>query len=89
MTPEQFISKWEAIKLRAQSAAESHFVDFSRMLDESGPADASLTSDWRGSWSGRIASFVVAGFWAGTHDARKALSGTQISGRPSQQSLTR
>ena len=46
MTPEQFIAKWKAAELKERSAAQSHFIDLCRMLDEPAPTDADPTGDW-------------------------------------------
>ncbi len=46
MTPEQFITKWKAVELNERSAAQSHFNDLCRMLDEPGPTDADPKGDW-------------------------------------------
>ena len=46
MTPEQFIAKWKATELKERSAAQSHFIDLCRMLDEPSPTDADPTGDW-------------------------------------------
>jgi hypothetical protein len=46
MTPDDFISKWKAVELKERSAAQSHFNDLCRMLDEPGPTDADPTGEW-------------------------------------------
>ena len=40
MTPNDFIAKWKATALTERSAAQSHFIDLCRMLDEPAPTDA-------------------------------------------------
>ena len=40
MTPGQFIRKWEASELKERSAAQEHFIDLCRLLDEPTPAEA-------------------------------------------------
>lgn len=46
MTPDQFITKWKATELKERSAAQSHFIDLCRLLDEPAPTDADQTGDW-------------------------------------------
>jgi type II restriction/modification system DNA methylase subunit YeeA len=46
MTPDQFIAKWKVSELKERSAAQSHFIDLCRMLDEPAPTDADPTGDW-------------------------------------------
>jgi type II restriction/modification system DNA methylase subunit YeeA len=46
MTPDEFITKWKAVELKERSAAQSHFVDMCRMLDEPTPTDADPTGEW-------------------------------------------
>ncbi len=45
MTPGEFITKWKAVELKERSAAQSHFNDLCRMLDEPGPTDADPTGE--------------------------------------------
>ena len=40
MTADAFIAKWRAAKLTERAAAQSHFIDLCRLLDEPAPADA-------------------------------------------------
>ena len=40
MTPEEFIAKWRAAQLKERSAAQEHFIDLCRLLDEPTPAEA-------------------------------------------------
>ena len=46
VTPDQFIAKWKAVELKERSAAQSHFIDLSHMLEEPAPTDADPTGDW-------------------------------------------
>lgn len=46
MTPDQFISKWKAAELKERSAAQSHFIDLCRVLDEPAPTDVDSTGSW-------------------------------------------
>jgi len=46
VTPDEFISKWKATELKERSAAQSHFIDLCRMLDEPAPTDADPTGEW-------------------------------------------
>ena len=43
MTPYQFIAKWRASELKESSAAQEHFIDLCRLLDEPTPAEADPT----------------------------------------------
>ena len=45
MTPEEFIAKWEPVTLTERSAAQQHFVDLCRLLDQPTPAEADPTGD--------------------------------------------
>lgn len=40
MTADAFIAKWRAAELKERSAAQEHFIDLCRLLDEPTPADA-------------------------------------------------
>ncbi len=40
MTPGDFIAKWRASTLKERSAAQEHFIDLCRLLDEPTPAEA-------------------------------------------------
>ena len=40
MTPDQFINKWQGVTLKERSAAQEHFLDLCRLLDEPTPAEA-------------------------------------------------
>lgn len=46
MTPDAFIEKWGQAKLTERAAAQSHFIDLCRLLDEPTPTEA----DRKGSW---------------------------------------
>ena len=46
MTPGAFIAKWRASELKERSAAQSHFIDLCRMLDEPTPTDADPAGEW-------------------------------------------
>ena len=48
MTPGAFIAKWRAADLKERSAAQEHFIDLCRLLDEPTPAEADPTGDWYG-----------------------------------------
>jgi hypothetical protein len=43
MTPEQFIAKWQASTLKERSAAQEHFIDLCRLLNEPTPAEIDPT----------------------------------------------
>ncbi len=45
MTPQKFIDKWRASELKESSAAQEHFIDLCRLLDEPTPAEADPTGD--------------------------------------------
>ena len=45
MTPGEFISKWQASELKERSAAQEHFIDLCRLLDEPTPAEADPTGE--------------------------------------------
>ena len=40
MSPNEFIAKWHASELKERSAAQEHFIDLCRLLDEPTPAEA-------------------------------------------------
>ena len=40
MTPGEFIAKWRASELKERSAAQEHFIDLCRLLEEPTPAEA-------------------------------------------------
>ncbi|TPM99521.1 DNA methyltransferase [Mesorhizobium sp. B2-1-3A] len=43
MTPQAFIAKWQNSQLKERAAAQEHFLDLCRMLDEPTPAEADPT----------------------------------------------
>lgn len=43
MTPREFITKWQNSQLKERAAAQAHFLDLCRLLDEQAPADADPT----------------------------------------------
>ena len=45
MTPGAFIAKWRASELKESSAAQEHFIDLCRLLDEPTPAEADPTGE--------------------------------------------
>ena len=45
MTPGDFIAKWRASELKESSAAQEHFIDLCRLLDEPTPAEADPTGE--------------------------------------------
>ena len=45
MTPYEFIAKWRASELKERSAAQEHFIDLCRLLDEPTPAEADPTGE--------------------------------------------
>ena len=46
MTPSEFIRKWKAANLKERSAAQEHFIDLCRLLDEPTPAEADPDGEW-------------------------------------------
>jgi type II restriction/modification system DNA methylase subunit YeeA len=46
VTPDQFISKWQAVELTERAASQSHFIDLCRLLDEPSPSDADPKGEW-------------------------------------------
>jgi hypothetical protein len=46
VTPNEFIDKWRASELKESSAAQEHFIDLCRLLDEPTPAEADPKGDW-------------------------------------------
>ena len=40
MTPSEFIAKWRAVELKERSAAQEHFIDLCRLLQQPTPAEA-------------------------------------------------
>ena len=45
VTPQEFITKWHASELKERSAAQEHFIDLCRLLDEPTPAEADPKGD--------------------------------------------
>ena len=48
MTPIAFIRKWTASNLKERSAAQEHFIDLCRVLDEPTPAEVNPDGDGYG-----------------------------------------
>lgn len=46
MTPDQFITKWKVAELKERSAAQSHFIDLCKLLEEPSPTDADPKGEW-------------------------------------------
>ncbi len=46
MTPDAFIAKWKDATLKERSAAQEHFLDLCRLLDEPTPAEADPNGTW-------------------------------------------
>ncbi len=46
MSPNEFIAKWHASELKERSAAQEHFIDLCRLLDEPTPAEADPKGDY-------------------------------------------
>lgn len=46
MTPADFVTKWKAATLKERSAAQEHFTDLCRLLNEPTPAEADPVGDW-------------------------------------------
>ena len=46
MTPDDFVRKWRNVALTERAAAQSHFIDLCRMLDEPAPTDADPAGEW-------------------------------------------
>jgi len=45
VTPSDFIAKWRASELKESSAAQEHFIDLCRLLEEATPAEADPTGE--------------------------------------------
>ena len=45
MTPGEFVAKWRASELKESSAAQEHFIDLCRLLDEPTPAEGDPTGE--------------------------------------------
>jgi hypothetical protein len=46
MTPGEFIGRWRDVELTERAAAQSHFIDLCRMLDEPTPVEADPIGQW-------------------------------------------
>jgi hypothetical protein len=46
ITPQEFISKWSRSTLKERSAAQEHFIDLCRLLNEHTPAQADPHGNW-------------------------------------------
>ncbi|WP_315747568.1 MULTISPECIES: class I SAM-dependent DNA methyltransferase [unclassified Bradyrhizobium] len=46
MTPDKFIAKWQNAELTERAAAQSHFIDLCRLLDEPAPSDVDPKGEW-------------------------------------------
>jgi hypothetical protein len=46
VTPDTFIAKWKDVTLKERSAAQEHFLDLCRLLDEPTPAEADPKGTW-------------------------------------------
>ncbi|MCL2714685.1 MAG: class I SAM-dependent DNA methyltransferase [Alphaproteobacteria bacterium] len=46
MTPDEFVRKWNNVELNERAAAQSHFIDLCRMLNEPAPTDVDPRGDW-------------------------------------------
>ena len=46
VTPDEFIAKWKVAELKERSAAQSHFIDLCRLLDEPAPTDVDPKGEW-------------------------------------------
>lgn len=46
LTPDQFITKWRNAELTERAAAQSHFIDLCRLIDEPAPSDADPKGEW-------------------------------------------
>jgi hypothetical protein len=46
MTPEQFIAKWSQSQAKERSAAQEHFIDLCRLLEQPTPNEADPVGDW-------------------------------------------
>ena len=45
MTPQEFINKWRDVELKERSAAQEHFIDVCRLIDEPTPVEADPTGE--------------------------------------------
>ena len=46
MTPDQFIAKWRGTTLNERSAAQEHFLDLCRLLEQPTTAEADPSGTW-------------------------------------------
>ncbi len=46
MTPHDFVAKWRRATLKERSAAQEHFIDLCRLLEEPTPAEADPAGQW-------------------------------------------
>ena len=46
MTPEQFITKWKASKLKETASSHEHFLDLCCLLNEPTPAEVDPEGTW-------------------------------------------
>ena len=46
MSPDEFIAKWRGVTLTERAAAQEHFIDLCRLLDEPTPVEADPTGTW-------------------------------------------
>jgi type II restriction/modification system DNA methylase subunit YeeA len=46
MTPDGFINKWKNVTVGERAAAQSHFIDLCRLLDEPAPTDVDPDGKW-------------------------------------------
>ena len=46
MTPEAFIAKWSETTTKERAAAQEHFIDLCRLLDEKTPHEADPAGEW-------------------------------------------
>jgi hypothetical protein len=46
MTPDAFVSKWKGATLKERSAAQEHFIDLCRLLEQPTPGEADPTGAW-------------------------------------------
>ncbi len=46
MTPEAFIAKWRDVQTKERAAAQEHFIDLCRLLDEPTPNQADPKGEW-------------------------------------------
>lgn len=63
MTPQDFIEKWTAAELKERSAAQEHFIDLCRLLDEPTPGEVDPTGETYSFEKGAVKT-SGAGGWA-------------------------